>query len=708
VPSTGVQRLVSRLAAQLQPGRDSLRRLAELFVLTGFTITQPLLDVTGRAPDVFVFRRAGRLDIVLFAVIVTALPPLLLWAVEQFAGLAADVLRRGVHLLFVSVLLAVLTIEISKKLFPDRGYSLLLVALVVGAVAAALLARSVILRTFVRYLTPAPVVFVLLFLVASPVAALVRGVAAPAAPQAHAARARETPPIVVIFFDEFPTQFLVNEDGVVDPHAFPNFARLQRDSTWFRHATTNTGWTSYAVPSMLTGRYPQRRAPSYHSYKDTLFTLLSADYAIEASETVSQLCPPTVCPRQAVERETGLLPILRESVTVTRSIFTPLKTDFNPEDQFVEHQGDIDPAQLKFSKPGQVNQPTRFTDFVASLRPSARPTLRFLHILLPHTPFRFLPSGATYGGLGRSFYDEDPVPGAPPTGAQLAYRQRMLLQIAYLDTLMGQVISQLEKQGLYDDALIAVTADHGMGFTRGTSRPLDRNLDDGRTNAPEIAYVPMFLKTPRQQAGRIDDRNWEHVDLLPTLADVLDVDLPWRVDGFSGLGPDRRPGDEKRWYNSPGKPMAFSMRQTAPGMLSGVVSRYAEPQKGPAGLFEYGPNRDLITKQVSAIAAGPPVVATAIANLGRTVRADPNAVAQPALVFGRVTGLGVGTPIAVAINGTIAAVPSTFSPKEGGEVRFAGVVSDRAYRKGSNTVRLFVVERLGGNTVLRPLPHTRR
>jgi hypothetical protein len=46
-------------------GRDRLHpwALVELFVLCGFAIAQPLLEVTGRSPEFFLFRRADRLDI---------------------------------------------------------------------------------------------------------------------------------------------------------------------------------------------------------------------------------------------------------------------------------------------------------------------------------------------------------------------------------------------------------------------------------------------------------------------------------------------------------------------------------------------------------------------------------------------------------------------------------------------------------------------
>jgi hypothetical protein len=38
--------------------RADLWALAELFALSGLVIAQPVLDVTGRSPDFFLFRRA--------------------------------------------------------------------------------------------------------------------------------------------------------------------------------------------------------------------------------------------------------------------------------------------------------------------------------------------------------------------------------------------------------------------------------------------------------------------------------------------------------------------------------------------------------------------------------------------------------------------------------------------------------------------------
>ena len=92
----------------------------------------------------------------------------------------------------------------------------------------------------------------------------------------------------------------------------------------------------------------------------------------------------------------------------------------------------------------KANQPDRFQRFLAGLRPSDKPTLNFLHLLLPHHPWRYLPSGATHpdkllggrkGGWANQAWPMD------------VNRQAQLLQLAYTDRLLGEVIDRLEKQG---------------------------------------------------------------------------------------------------------------------------------------------------------------------------------------------------------------------------------------------------------------------
>jgi hypothetical protein len=256
---------------------------------------------------------------------------------------------------------------------------------------------------------------------------------------------REPPPVVMILFDEFPLRSLVDAKGRIDKRVYPNFAELARQSTWYRNATGVAGFTPWALPAMLTGNYPdEARAPSYTEYPDNLFSLFGGSYDVRAYETISQLCPPRQCASSIGDgHQTGLRGIVGDSARVLRQLLQPYDAAFDPALFVDQPRSRHDPAaasedaaaaQFRFKQAGR-NQPGRFDDFLAGLRAGDRPTLHFLHLLLPHQPWRYLPSGAeynfeTFGGAFRS--DRLPAP-----LVELAHQQH-LLQVAYTDRLVGR------------------------------------------------------------------------------------------------------------------------------------------------------------------------------------------------------------------------------------------------------------------------------
>ncbi|HEY6707640.1 MAG TPA: sulfatase, partial [Actinomycetota bacterium] len=261
--------------------RLHLWAMVEIFVLSGFAIAQPLLDVTGKSPDFFLFRRADRLDIIALVLGVILLPTLFIWGFEVAVGLGSERVRRWLHLAAIFGLFSLVAIQVAKKLTDLRGPVVVAFALAAGVLAAALYARTSWLRLWLRYLAPAPLVFALVFLLLSPVSKLVlpaRAEASAAAAPAAVAGDKQ-PPLVIIFFDEFPLKSLLDSKGQIDRRVYPNFARLADQSTWYRNATGVSGFTPWAMPAMLTGRYPAKvKAPSYTEYPDNMLTLFGKYY----------------------------------------------------------------------------------------------------------------------------------------------------------------------------------------------------------------------------------------------------------------------------------------------------------------------------------------------------------------------------------------------------------------------------------------------
>ncbi|WP_405107428.1 sulfatase-like hydrolase/transferase [Micromonospora sp. NBC_01405] len=663
------------------PGRPTERTgwraerglLLEVVALVGLVVTQPMLDVLGRSPDFFLFHRATRgevLTLVALIALVPTLPVVLLGAASRLAGRGV---RAAVHTGTVGLLLAALAVQVGRHGTPLRGVPLLAAAAVVGVAGAAAHRRWRGPGWALRVAAAGPPAFVALFLLASPASPVVL----PGGPvgAAGAAGAGEHPPVVMLVLDELPLVSLLGPDARIDAARYPHFAELAAGSTWYRNATGVSGWTPYALPAMLTGRYPARPvAPHYSQYPENLFTALGGLYDIRAQESITRLCPPSRCDQPASPTQ-GLGTLVRESGRLLRQVTAPVDSRVAPEESYREltaAEAGLDaaepvPADPKFRWDSlDDNQPARFTTFLAGLRPSDRPTLHFLHLLMPHAPWVFLPSGARYAA-------PQDLPNDGAGWVELA-RQRHLAQLGYTDRLIGETLRTLRASGLYDKALVVVTADHGVSFDNGFQ---GRGMNAVRAAAGQVAWVPMFVKEPGQRAGRVDDRNWEHVDLLPTVADHAHVRIPWQVDGSSALRAPRERAD-KRFYDRPGEPVSL------PG---GVPEPPPQPSPHP----------------LVGVAVGErPVGGTArVADLAAFRAVDPDAGELPALVWGTV-GASVrdGTLLAVAVNGRIGAVVPVGPPDPGGR-RFAALLpDDRLFRAGANRLDVY---RVGPGDELRRL-----
>ncbi|MGC5310985.1 sulfatase-like hydrolase/transferase [Micromonospora zamorensis] len=648
-----------------QGWRSELGRLLEVTALVGLVVTQPLLDVLGRSPDFFLFHRADPAQILLLVALVAVLPTVAVALLGALSRLAGRTARALTHTGLVGLLLAALAVQVGRHVTPLRGVPLLLVAVLAGAAGVAAHQRWRAPGRVLRLAAAGPVAFLALFLLASPTSAVVL----PRGDGGAAGTAQGTgvhPPVVMLILDELPLVSLLGADGRIDATRYPHFAELAGGSTWYRNATGVSGWTPNALPAMLTGRYPAKPvAPHYSQYPDNIFTAFGGLYDIRAEESITRLCPPSRC-EQPVTPEQGLGVLVRETGKLLGRIAGPTESAVDPEDSYREQtraEAGLDaaepvPADPKFRWDSlDDNQPARFTSFLAGLKTTPRPTLHFLHLLMPHSPWAYLPSGARYDA------PED-LPNDGAGWVDLA-RQRHLAQLGYTDRLIGETLRTLRASGLYDQALVVVTADHGVSFRPGAQ---GRGMDAIKAAAGEVAWVPMFVKEPRQQTGRVDDRNWEHVDLLPTVADEANIRLPWRVDGRSARQAPRTDGT-KHFYDRPGESVTF------PG---GVPTPPPLPTPHP-----------LVGTEVRA---GPAAGSARVADLAAFTAMDPDTGTLPALVWGDVPDrIPDGTMLAVAVNGRIGAVVPVVPADPGGR-RFAALLTDdRLFRAGTNQLAVYEI-----------------
>ena len=683
-----------------------------LAVLSAFALAQPLLDLLSRNPEFFAVRGSSPSDIVLFALALTLVPPGVLLVVEVAAGLVHERLRLVLHLLFVAALAALALLQVAARAGIDLGALTFAAAALLGGLGALLYARAQVVRAILTVLVPAPALFLALFLLTAPVSRLVF----PEEVTVQATTVRSTTPVVLVVFDELPTVSLMGADGGIDARRYPAFASLAESSTWYRNATTVHAHTHLAVPAILTGKVPEKGSlPVLADHPDNLFTLLSEDYELRAVEALTRLCPPGVC-RAAAEPETlgnrleslwldlgvvYLHTILPEDYRVRLPAVSDTWSNFLGQDDDEEGPEEVPDEEERSAEPPPRSEgerqarealpacDRRVCRFAGLLTRSAGPTLYYLHALLPHAPWLYLPSGRRYTN------DVRVIPGNRDgrwgDNAWLATQgyQRHVLQLGYTDRALGILLDRMRDEGIWDAALVIVVADHGGSFRLGQPR---RNAS--RVNLADLAFVPLFVKLPGQQDGGADDSFARTVDVLPTIADVLGVDLPWDVDGRSLASGDLPPNGDVTVPNQQGEPIVAGLAELVAERSGVLAAQVRVLGTGPwSGVYRAGTTQRLLGSAVGEARVVDGSGHVELDGAGLLADVDLEGALRPAYLTGRVSGRPGGELLAVAVQGTVAAL--TWSYEEEGRTAFAALVPERSFVAGANEVEIFVVRSAG-------------
>ena len=162
--------------------------------------------------------------------------------------------------------------------------------------------------------------------------------------------------------------------------------------------------------------------------------------------------------------------------------------------------------------------------------------LLYFHYLDTHTPYRpperhakrFL-DPAYKGSIGNEFGD---VVGAWSGRYREVDRLRIAdlydASIRYTDEQLGRLLEGLRERGLYENALIVITSDHGEEFWDHGSFFHGQSLYD------ELLRVPLLVKFPaRWRAGATVETAVSTVDILPTIAHSIRAEIDDRWAGSS-------------------------------------------------------------------------------------------------------------------------------------------------------------------------------
>ena len=685
-----------------QPTRWTALHVAGLWAVA---VAQPLLDLLGKGATFFIAHRADPVEVAAFVACLVIGPPAalasLLWLVRRLGGPTLYRLALGGSVALLAAALAMLAI---KEVGVQAWWLAIPAAAALGCVAGWLYLRAPAARTFATVLSVAILVVPALFFAQPGVRRLF---SAPPPPGTGSVRPRPDapkppPPVVLVIMDETPLLSLLDERGLIDRRLYPNLAQLASDGVWFRNTTAVSDDTRWAVPAILSGRYPQPSLmPTQADYPHTLFTQLSTTHRLEVVETITRLCRFAACnePRTPIGTRVAALADDLRILYAHRLLTDDLRRSLPPLTADWARFGVAGAVERQQRRAERAQRPTNnlqiATDFAGWMAADdPQPVFYFFHSLLPHSPWQWLPSGQR--DATRAPIPEAGVAGVPESewGVVQQY-QRHLLQAGVIDRVIGLYVQRLKEVGLYERALLVVTADHGVAFQPGLPRREFREA-----TSAEIMRVPLLVKFPAGErpvpgqvtidGQRISDRNAETIDIATTVLDVLGLEPSARPDGGSLLRPVDQDRPVKRIvFGAGGASRSYDARgpSVAPA-LAAKIRRF-----GPDNPYRIPlPARyaSLVGRRLGElrVAGGGGTVEVEHLSAFLSFRATRTRV--PFDVAGRLEGpppQGV-TWIAVAVNGTVRAVTRTWDAEP---ARWLATPALDAWNTGRNQLEVFVV-----------------
>ncbi|MFQ5515361.1 MAG: sulfatase, partial [Myxococcota bacterium] len=280
---------------------------------------------------------------------------------------------------------------------------------------------------------------------------------------------------------------------------------LRAESTVFSRCSAPAPWTGPSVASLMTGLFTARHRVNPHGAR-----------LPESQTTIAQL--------------------------LKRNGWHTFGASFNPQvsrttghhrgfDTWTEHTGDAT------AYPDIEEMLARVRGWLV-----AEPRTPFFVYLQPmnvHGPY-LTPEESRDDLLGRTpvagfqYYDfimNAVLKGGDRSRVTSTYLQSLVEQydtaIHYTLTKLAGFFDFLRKRGSYGRSLIILTSDHGEElFEHG-------GFSHGFSLYEEVLHVPLYIKLPGQTQPRAVETPVQLMDLLPTLAELLDLELNFEPDGIS-------------------------------------------------------------------------------------------------------------------------------------------------------------------------------
>lgn len=682
--------------------------------LNAFGLAQPILDRL--AANSGFLQSGGYSGVAVLAsitLLLTVVPVSVFATITGLRWLGWSRLATAIHGLVIGLLSTMSLLIVSRWIsasmhllsqgIPDS--SLAFLAVCGGIAAVSLYFRSDLYRQILCLCSAGVILFPLSFFSSEAIRQQVPGFSS--SRQTAEIAAGNPAPVTMIVFDGLCGMALLNEDHEIDRVRYPSFARLSDMSSFYRNATTVHTRTRQALPAMLSSCFPEEdQQPVEAEYPTNLFRLIHStdQYHLAVFEPFTHLYPREhrrILSEFSTSEQVVLL--LDTLLRVYARLTVPQDmTSFDvriPREWFGMQSSRQETRLAREGKmihPWDAERDLQCKHFVDCLNRRSRPGFHFLHVVLPHDPWSHLPSGKSF--QKRSSYG-DPIYGSYKEDwcdDELPVRQawqRYLLQLQFADLWLGRILDRLEELGQLDESLLIVTSDHGMAFVPGISRRIPT-----AATIPDIISVPLFIKQPHQRNAVVSDRNVETIDILPTIAEILDLPRDSAWEGMSVLSDQpQRPRKTVLGLDTviaPDFPRRFDY-------VNRMIETFGSGSSHDR-LWDLNTIPELAGTELSGLTIGTPVDYFCELLSGGT-QFDPGYPDYvPCGFHGRLSGVSDNPgprQLALALNGRILVTTRTSTDKSF-QNEWLALLPDSAYRPDKNVIQLFEVQKQDSHYVL--------
>jgi hypothetical protein len=342
----------------------------------------------------------------------------------------------------------------------------------------------------------------------------------------NAAIRASSPNLVWIIFDELAINGLVNREGEIDQVNYPGFHDLAARSTWYANTITPHTWTELAVPGQLNGKMSSdtTQLPSswtsnlptgilQYGFSDVGFPFFAADNEKDSGEYSAKSFRVLIEDSAILIGHKILPKFLRQMIPSLGNSWGNFRTPSNRVSGLESWMKSFDMALG-----------------------SDTPVVTVAHSLIAHHNW-------TLDGLEASFinnsipYSEDHyMPGTCDilgpellcvTDLMLLNKRLYGMNAKAADQALSQVIELLHRHNQFDNTMIVVTSDHGVGHAVGMDGrripPDDNHFDD-------LVRVPLFVKILGQKDANIVTETRSTTQILATVLQELKLLSPPEID----------------------------------------------------------------------------------------------------------------------------------------------------------------------------------